>query len=91
MRTGQIRLLKAVAHETEDGGQFWTARELAVLLGYADYRNFLSIVEKAKTACRQMRLDVDDHFVDVTDMVNGLVRKRGELAAHRSVLLVNDY
>lgn len=64
-----LAAFEAAAHETEDGNQFWTARELAVLLGYADYRNFLSIVEKAKTACRQMRLDPDDHFVDVTDMI----------------------
>ncbi len=65
-------LLKAfedAARETETGNQFWVARELAPLLGYADYRNFVAIVEKAKTACRQMRLDPNDHFVDVTDMV----------------------
>lgn len=64
-----LRAFEAAARETEDGNQFWTARELAGLLGYSDYRNFLSIVEKAKTACRQMRLDPDDHFVDVTDMI----------------------
>ncbi|MBB6427036.1 DNA damage-inducible protein D [Sphingopyxis sp. JAI128] len=64
-----LSAFEAAAQETETGNQFWTARELAPLLGYADYRNFLSIVEKAKAACRQMRLNPDDHFVDVTDMI----------------------
>jgi hypothetical protein len=31
--------------------------------------DFLTIVEKAKAACRTMRLDPQNHFVDVTDMV----------------------
>lgn len=39
------------------------------MLGYADYRNFVGIVEKAKTACRSMRLDPDDHIGDVNEMV----------------------
>jgi hypothetical protein len=64
-----LREFEDAARETQDGNQFWTSRELATLLGYADYRNFLSTVEKAKTACRQMRLDPNDHFVDVTDMI----------------------
>jgi hypothetical protein len=57
------------ALKTEDGNEFWTARDLAKLLGYADYRNFQAIVEKAKASCRAMRLNPDDHFVDVTDMI----------------------
>ncbi|WP_211371477.1 DNA damage-inducible protein D [Altericroceibacterium indicum] len=81
-----LAAFEAAARETEDGNQFWTARELAVLLGYADYRNFLSTVEKAKTACRQMRLDPEDHFVDVTDMVqigSGAKRERDNIHLDR--------
>jgi len=41
-------------------------------------------VEKAKTACRQMRLNPDDHFVDVTDMVEiGSGAKRERDNVHR--------
>jgi hypothetical protein len=60
---------EAAARKTEDGHEFWTSRDLSRLLGYSDYRNFLTIVEKAKAACRTMRLDPQDHFVDVTDMI----------------------
>ncbi|WP_222428342.1 DNA damage-inducible protein D [Sphingomonas suaedae] len=60
---------EAAARKTENGHEFWTSRDLSRLLGYSDYRNFLTIVEKAKAACRTMRLDPQDHFVDVTDMI----------------------
>lgn len=81
-----LREFEDAAQETEDGNQFWTARALAVLLGYADYRNFLSAVEKAKLACAQMRLDPADHFVDVTDMVqvgSGAMRERENIHLDR--------
>lgn len=81
-----LSAFEAAAQDTETGNQFWTARDLAPLLGYADYRNFLAIVEKAKTACRQMRLEPDDHFVDVTDMVqigSGAMRERDNIHLDR--------
>ncbi len=82
-------LLKAfedAARQTEDGNEFWTGRDLADLLGYADYRNFVGIVEKAKTACEAMRLDPQNHFVDVTDMVeigSGAKRQRDNIHLDR--------
>lgn len=81
-----LNAFEGAARETEDGNQFWTARELSTLLGYADYRNFLSIVEKARVACAQMRLNPDDHFVGVTDMVqigSGAMRERDNIHLDR--------
>ncbi|HEY4381192.1 MAG TPA: DNA damage-inducible protein D [Acidobacteriaceae bacterium] len=58
------------ASQTDDDGvQFWQARELQRLLGYTDYRNFLSIVSKAMEACRNSGQPVENHFVDVNEMV----------------------
>ena len=34
-----------------NGVECWSARELYKLLGYVQWRNFLAIVDKAKTAC----------------------------------------
>lgn len=60
---------EAAANADDDGVQYWYARDLSKMLGYADYRNFLNVVEKAKTACKQAKEDVADHFVDVNKMV----------------------
>jgi DNA-damage-inducible protein D len=67
-----IRLNKSFeeyAYE-QDGIEYWLARELQELLGYADWRNFLNAVEKAKESCKTTGEVVSDHFVDVTKMVN---------------------
>ena len=55
---------------TNDAGmEFWSSREFAGVLGYGDYRNFEGVVEKAKLACFNSGHRLDDHFVDVTEMI----------------------
>ena len=53
----------------EEGREYWSARELAPVLEYQDWRNFLLVVDKARVACEQSGRAVNDHFGDVTKMV----------------------
>jgi DNA-damage-inducible protein D len=53
----------------QDGVDYWLARELQELLGYADWRNFLNAVDKAKESCKTTGEAVSDHFVDVNKMI----------------------
>ena len=53
-----------------DGVEYWFARDLQQLLGYKEWRNFLTVIEKARTACTQARQNADDHFVEVNKMVD---------------------
>lgn len=53
----------------DEGAEYWLARQLAPVLGYQDYRNFLAVVDKARTAAVNAGLDPADHFGDVTRMV----------------------
>ena len=58
------------ANQTDSGVEFWLARDLQQLLGYAEWRNFnASAITKAKTACELSGHTVTDHFVDVNKMV----------------------
>jgi DNA-damage-inducible protein D len=57
------------AREDDLGVQYWSARDLQPLLEYAEYRNFLKTVDKAKDSCANSGHLVGDHFVDVTEMV----------------------
>ncbi len=58
-----------IKHNDENGIEFWYARELSSILEYNDWRNFLNVIKKAKTACEMSDEEVLDHFVDVTNMV----------------------
>lgn len=53
----------------QDGIEYWLARELQKLLGYADWRNFLNTILKAKESCKTTGEGVSDHFVDINKMV----------------------
>ena len=62
---------EAHAHQTDGGVEFWLARDVQHLLGYAEWRNFNStVISKAKTACEVSGHAVSDHFVDVNKMVD---------------------
>ncbi|HFY0602185.1 TPA: DNA damage-inducible protein D [Legionella pneumophila] len=57
------------AHKTDEGVEFWLARDVQKLLGYEKWDNFLKVVSKAKTACKISEHNVADHFADVGKMV----------------------
>jgi len=57
------------AQQTENGVEYWLARDVQHLLGYAEWRNFGLVIHKAKTACMVGSQRVTDHFVDVNKMV----------------------
>jgi DNA-damage-inducible protein D len=48
---------------------FWSARELARVLEYTDFRNFIAVIAKAREACANSGHKVSDHFVDINEMV----------------------
>ena len=54
---------------TEEGVEFWYARDLKDILEYEQWRNFLKVVEKAKESCKNAKNDIGEHFADVSKMV----------------------
>lgn len=58
------------AQQTEDGVEYWLARDLQHLLGYTEWRNFQLVLSKARTACEGSGHAVGDHFVDVNKTID---------------------
>ena len=61
---------EAHAQRADNGVEFWLARDIQHLLGYAKWENFLNVVSRAKTACEVSGHPVPDHFPDVRKMVD---------------------
>ena len=58
-----------IKHIDENGIEFWYARELQPVLEYAEWRNFLQVIDKAKIACESSGNRVATNFVDVNKTV----------------------
>ena len=54
----------------EDGNEYWFARDLAPLLDYQQWRNFMQVIDKARQACEKSGRAVADHFADISKMVD---------------------
>jgi DNA-damage-inducible protein D len=52
-----------------EGHEFWSARDLARVLEYFNFRNFQPVIEKAKEACAKSGHDVADHFAEMRNTV----------------------
>ena len=59
------KFFEDIKHITEDGIEYWLARELQEILEYSKWGNFLNVIEKAKTSVEATNIKVSDHFADV--------------------------
>ena len=84
MKTAIIQSLtkdfESHAKQTENGVEFWLARDLQHLLGYGKWDNFRTALSKAKTACELAGHVVLDHFADAGKMVTLGSGSRREVA-----------
>lgn len=59
-----------IKEDTDSKIQFWYARDLMLELGYTEWRNFMGVIEKAKTSCNNAGIEIKNHFVGVNKMVD---------------------
>ena len=56
---------ESIKHIDENGVEYWNARELMDILTYSKWGNFEKVINKAKEACENSDISVNDHFADV--------------------------
>lgn len=84
---GKLKLtFDQIVHTTEDGVEFWYARELQDILGYYKWDKFQNVIDKAKDACLNSGNTADDHFLQVGKLINtgkGAKRDIGDIMLTR--------
>lgn len=69
LTTNSPTVFEQIKRTDDSGNEFWSARDLAKVLEYSEYRHFLPVIEKAKEAALNSGQEVADHFEDILDMV----------------------
>lgn len=80
-----LDLFNAHSYKTDEI-EFWFARDLQRLFGYRKRENFLSVIDKAKTACTKVGVNLEDNFAETVrtvDMPNGGSKEIDDLILSR--------
>ena len=75
-----------IRRESNDGGEYWWARELQVVLEYKSWDKFKAVIHKATKACSKSKIDPSYHFDHVDKMVtigSGAKREKGDVKLSR--------
>ncbi|MFA7232121.1 MAG: BRO family protein [Victivallaceae bacterium] len=56
------KTFEELRHVNEEGGEYWSARELFPVLEYNSWDKFKNVIEKAIIACENSNQLVDNHF-----------------------------
>ena len=64
------KIFEDIKHIDEEGKEYWYARELQVVLKYTQWRRFENVIHKAKLACNNSNINIDDHFANIGKMVD---------------------
>lgn len=82
VRTDRNQSFENIKHIDENGIEFWYAREMMKILEYNKWENFEKVINKAKEACENSNISVNEHFPDVRKL-----SKR----ANNAEVLIKDY
>lgn len=68
-KTSFDRIAHYIENEQKEQVEIWFARELQAVLGYARWENFVVAINRAVESCKTQSINVDDHFREVTKMI----------------------
>ena len=68
--TPNLQSFEALKNVNGHGAEFWSARDLQQILGYAQWRRFENTIKKAMESCEQSGNKTGHHFANVGKMVD---------------------
>lgn len=65
----EYKPFEEIKHISDEGMEFWFARELSVVLDYVQWRNFQKVLDRAIISCKNSGYDIIDHFAEVSKTI----------------------
>jgi DNA-damage-inducible protein D len=72
----QAKKFEDIKHLDESGNEYWLARELQEVLGYAQWRRFCDAIDRAMVSCKLNGQDPEYHFANVGKLVEMPIGER---------------
>jgi DNA-damage-inducible protein D len=69
LRNPNQTVFERIKEVDESGNEFWGARKLSKVLEYIDFRNFQSVINKAKEACKNSGQNPSHHIVEINEEI----------------------
>ncbi|MBR6015423.1 MAG: DNA damage-inducible protein D [Firmicutes bacterium] len=70
LKAREYKRFEDIKHIREDGTEYWSARELAPVLEYTQWRNFSKVIGRAMIACENSGHSVLADFAEVSKIVD---------------------
>jgi len=90
----EYKRFEDIKHLRNNGSEYWSARELSIVLDYTEWRNFSKVISKAMIACNNSGHEVFNDFVEVNKIVDAGATSKSvkdyELTRYACYLIVQN-
>ena len=69
-------LFEDIKHINEEGGEYWSARELQKVLQYSKWENFHKVIKQAMISCENSNNMIFNHFPEIRKIIDAGVSKK---------------
>ncbi len=69
LKATEYSAFEKIKHVSDEGVEYWFARELALVLEYVQWRNFEKVIDRARLACLNSGYEITDHFAEVSKTI----------------------
>ncbi len=94
LQAEEYKNFEEIKRTREDGTEYWSARELSDVLQYKKWENFDKVIDRAKLACKNSGVAINDHFPEVRKIVEAGATKKKiidyELSRYACYLIVQN-
>ena len=94
LKVKEYKKFEDIKYVREDGSEYWSARELADVLDYSQWRNFQKVIDRAMIACENSGHEVSYDFVEVSKIVEAGATSKSikdyELTRYACYLIVQN-
>ena len=94
LKAREYRRFEDIKYVRKNGSEYWSARELADVLDYSQWRNFQKVIDRAMIACENSGHEVTYDFAEVSKIVEAGAASKSikdyELTRYACYLIVQN-